>query len=300
MAGRDQLLHDWRLGLAGTASQGRLRTRDVLLVGPRGVGKTALFGACAAAASESGFEVVNLQATAGRAGLVQGLLQRAADRQEQGVRAWRRARRAFERVENVSFGVLGVNVDVGRASPSESQHLDPETLAQALVTLAEGVRADEPGGGVLITVDEPQVASGGDLALLAAMLHRRNVDYPQAPVLFAGTGLPHTPVVLTEAGVTHADRLFLHERVPVTLSRDDAQLAILEPARQAGVMWEPQAAETVVEASSGYLAHLQLFAHNAWQAAAGPLTITLEDARQGLTRTMVELEQRTLGHAGNA
>ena len=97
MAGRDQLLRDWRLGLAGTASQGRLRARDVLLVGPRGVGKTTLLGAYAAAAAESGFEVVNLQATAGRAGLVQGLLQRAADRQEQGAWAWRRARRAFER-----------------------------------------------------------------------------------------------------------------------------------------------------------------------------------------------------------
>ena len=50
-------------GLAGTASHGRLRARDVLPVGPRGVGKTALLGAYAAAASESDSEVVNLQAT---------------------------------------------------------------------------------------------------------------------------------------------------------------------------------------------------------------------------------------------
>lgn len=295
MAGRDQLLRDWRLGLAGTAAQGRLRARDVLLVGPRGVGKTALLGAFASIARESGFEVVNLQATAGRAGLVEGLLQRAADRQAQGSGAWSRARRSFDRVESVSLGALGVSVDVGRTVAGGPRHVDAGTLAQALVTLAEEVRAEAPGGGVLITVDELQVASGEDLVLLAAMLHRLNVDHSQAAVLFAGTGLPHTPSVLTEAGVTHSDRLFLLENIPVTLSRDDAMLAILEPARQAGVVWESQAAEAVVQASGGYPAHLQLFAHNAWQASPASSTISLQSAEQGLAQTVLEIERRTLG-----
>ena len=87
----------------------------------------------------------------------------------------------------------------------------------------------------------------------------------------------------------------LHLRDVQQLDFRAKPVAILQPARQAGVIWEPQAAATVVEASTGYPAHLQLFAHNAWQAAAGPSSITLEDARQGLTRTMVKLEQRTLG-----
>ena len=80
------------------------------------------------------------------------------------------ARRAFERVESVSPGALGVSVDVARAGPGEPRLLDPGTLAQALVALAEEVSAEAPGGGVLITVDELQVASGEDLVLLAAML----------------------------------------------------------------------------------------------------------------------------------
>ena len=41
-------------------------------------------------------------------------------------------------------------------------------------------------------------------ALLAAALQRLNADYPQATVLFAGSGLPHMPEVLRAAGVTQS------------------------------------------------------------------------------------------------
>lgn len=78
-------------------------------------------------------------------------------------------------------------------------------------------------GGLLVTVDEVQVASASDLALVAATLHRLNVDHPAANVLSAGTGLPFTPEVLRAAGVTHPDRLFFIENVPLTLDEDDAR-----------------------------------------------------------------------------
>lgn len=116
-----------------------------------------------------------------------------------------------------------------------SSVLDPGTLAAALDRLASEVRKDAPNGGLLITVDEVQVASAADLALLAATLQRLNVDYPRSAVVFAGTGLPHTPEVLRAAGVTHPDRLFLLEQLSVTLPTADATYAIVEPARRAGV-----------------------------------------------------------------
>ena len=77
---------------------------------------------------------------------------------------------------------------------------------------------------------------------MAATLHRLNVDHNASGVLFAGTGLPHTPGVLRKAGVTHPDRLFVLEPIPLTLDYDDARYAVVEPARRAGVVWAPDAA----------------------------------------------------------
>lgn len=78
LAGRDRLLQRLMLGLNDVAAVGRVRTQDVILIGPRGVGKTVAVSAYGEQARASGFEGVNLQAVSGRAGLVPSLLERAA------------------------------------------------------------------------------------------------------------------------------------------------------------------------------------------------------------------------------
>jgi len=296
LAGRDVLLRDWQLVLNDIVGGGRVRAQDMILAGPRGVGKTVTVSAFADRAKNQGFEVVNLQAVSGHAGLVEALLQRARTRLTEEAGPWQRARKAFERVGEVNLSVAGFGGGIsthqlGQAAPG----LDAGTLADALATLAAEVRKDAHSGGLLVTVDELQVASAPDLALLAATLHRLNVDHPAATVLFAGTGLPFTPDVLRKAGVTHPDRLFVLESIPLTLEHDDARYAVVEPARQGGVVWTPEAAAAVVEASNGYPAHLQLFAHATWAAAIGPDQITLLDVEAALPQVASQLERRTLG-----
>lgn len=296
LAGRDDVLHQLSLGLNEVVTVGRVRAQDVILIGPRGVGKTVTLSTYGALAAQAGFEVVNLQAVAGHAGLVESLLQRAERMIADQAGPWTRARAAFERMAGISVGVAGVSASLTtHHQRAASSVLDPGTLAAALDRLASEVRKDAPNGGLLITVDEVQVASAADLALLAATLQRLNVDYPRSAVVFAGTGLPHTPEVLRAAGVTHPDRLFLLEQLSVTLPTADATYAIVEPARRAGVSWQPEAASAVVAASEGYPAHLQQFAHTVWGAATGPNTITAEDVARALPRIEADLNRRTLG-----
>lgn len=214
LAGRDVLLHRLQVGLNDVAVTGRARAQDVILVGPRGVGKTVTLTTYGRGAVVSGFEVVNLQAVAGHAGLVESLLQRAAIRIDKQAGPWQRAKHAFDRIAGISLGVAGVSAMLSTRPAEASARLDPGTLAEALVELATEVRRDNDGGGLLVTVDEMQVTSAADLALLAATLHRLNVDHPAAPVVFAGTGLPHVPSVLRSAGVTHPDRLFVRRIFP--------------------------------------------------------------------------------------
>jgi hypothetical protein len=99
---------------------------------------------------------------------------------------------------------------------------------------------------------------------------------------------------LRKAGVTHPDRLFVLEPLPLTLSHDDATYAIVEPARQVGVLWEADAAETIIRATSGHPAHLQLFADVAWGLAAGPDRITADEARAAAAEGTDLIERRTL------
>jgi hypothetical protein len=281
------------------AAEGRVRAEDVILSGPRGVGKTVTMTAFGDSAREQGFEVVNLQAVSGQAGLVDSLMEWANTRLAHGDGPWQRARAALERIGglNFSFAGIGAGVTVGQrgsAGAGEPVRADAGTVAEALSTLAAEVRKDRPQGGVVVTVDEMQAAAGPDLALLAAALHRLNVDHPAAAVMFAGTGLPHIPQVLDDAGVTHPDRLFALEPLSLTLAHDDALYAIVEPARQVGVLWEPAAAERVVAVTNGYPAHLQLFADVVWAQAPGPDAIRSTDVEAALPAASDLLERRTL------
>jgi len=294
LAGRDPLLQEWKTVLNDVVSAGRVRAQDFILSGPRGVGKTVTMEALANAAREQGFEVVNLQAVAGHMGLVPSLMQKAAILTHQESGPWKRAMGAFERLGGLTLGFAGVSAGITTKTVSSSQILDPGVLADVLATLAREIVKDEPRGGLLITVDELQVASAQDLALLAATLHRLNVDHPRSTVLFVGTGLPHITTVLTTSGVTHPDRLFQLEPLPLTLSREEALYALIEPARRVGVTWEPEAAQIILDASQGYPAHLQFYAHQIWMAAAGPDRITLADAQTGMPRAEATLMKRTL------
>ena len=83
---------------------------------------------------------------------------------------------------------------------------------------------------------------------------------------------------LDASGVTHADRLFSIEPLPVTLTFAQAAYAVVEPARRVEVAWEPEAVAAIVQAANAYPAHLQVFASEAWHAAPGPDTVTLADA----------------------
>ena len=296
LAGRDQLLGHWRITLNAAAVDGRRSVEDALLTGSRGVGKTALLTAFVDEARDRGFVDMQFQAVRGADSVVDQIATKAIAHTADKDGSWRRARVLFERL---TVGVTGFGVSAqiqpGDRGPTAAPTRDPSVLAEALAILAAAIREESHGGGVLITLDEMQVARQDDLALVAGALHRLNVEHPDAPVVFAGTGLPNTTDVLAAAGVTHPSRLFDQQPVPLTLSREDATLAIWEPAREHGVMWHPDAVREIVEASNGYPAHLQILAHATWQLAPGPREIIHRDALRGVKAGIEQIARRSLG-----
>jgi hypothetical protein len=294
LAGRSALLESWQANLIAVSSHGRPRAHDTILIGPRGVGKTVALTEFLRLARDKGFETLSLQPATGHAGLVESLFQQTEDATRKGSGPWQRSLRAIERLGGVNFSLLGMGAGATwRAAPERELRVDPGRLASALAILAEEARRDTPGGGLLIAVDEFQSSSPTDVSLLAAALHRLNVEHPSAPVAFAGTGLASVRTALDQAGVTHADRLFRMENIPLLLDTPDALYALIEPARAGGVEWESAALDAIVEATRGYPAHLQLFAHEAWSIAS-PSVITLSNAEAAVASATTIVETQTL------
>lgn len=297
LVGRDRLVGDWVLRLHEVGGGGRAAAEDLLLTGPRGVGKTCALTVLADRARERGFEVINLQAVRGERTLVSSLVRQADAAVAAGRGPWTRSKQALERFSGVQLGIGGLSAGVSLNSPdaAPSAARDPESLAGALAELAREAKVDDQSGsgGVMVTVDEIQVGDAGEVALLSAMLHRLNVDHPNSTVVFAGTGLPHTMQRLVEVGVTHPDRLFVETRIPLQLEEADARLAILEPAHAAGSDWERAALDAVLEASNRYPAHLQFFAQAVWRQARGP-TVDLAAARSAIPEAAEQLTMRSL------
>jgi len=295
LAGREYLEAEWREMLSEVGGAGRKRAQDTILRGPRGVGKTVLLSRFQQLAEAQGYDTITIQAAAGVGGIVDGIRARAQDRLSQDRPAWQRAKAALQRLGeiHVTAAGFGGGVTLNPANAPQTT-VDPGTLADTLATLAREIRSDSPGGGLLITLDEMQVSRAPDLALTAAALQRLNVEHPDAAVAFAASALPNIDDVLRDAGVTHPDRLFVTQPIPVELARPDAHFAIVEPARQRQVTWSELGTSKLLDATHRYPAHLQLFADETWKLAPGPHEITLEDAERGLARAEQLVETRTL------
>lgn len=108
LVGRDRLVRDWVLRLNEVGATGRAAAEDVLLTGPRGVGKTCAVTVLGDRARERGYEVINLQAVRDERTLVTSLIRQADAAVAGGRGPWTRAKQALERFAGLHLGVGGL------------------------------------------------------------------------------------------------------------------------------------------------------------------------------------------------
>ena len=127
LAGRDELLRGWRLMLNDAAATGRVRAQDIVLVGPRGVGKTVTATAFGDVARQQGFEVVNVQAVSGHASLVDALLHHARRQIDDEAGAWQRAKHAFDWLGGFNLSLAGIGAAVHLRGASQGRRDAPRS-----------------------------------------------------------------------------------------------------------------------------------------------------------------------------
>jgi hypothetical protein len=259
LAGRDVAIASITEALDVAALDGRT-PRPVVFVGGRGVGKTVLLGEAAAiAADKHSWLAVPVEVRPGRDFTPQ-LIERLAAARDlyRQVEPGKRLQVTAAKVRATVLGVGG-EVEITRnPSVKEAPALPLEAaLADACAAAAEHA------AGLLITVDELQLADRHELADFAATLQQHVPD--NWPLVVIVAGLPS--IRDAHRGVTYLER---GEWQALGLLDDAAtRTALAEPARQAGRPMSTAACGALAVASGGYPYAIQLMGHHAWRQSTG-------------------------------
>jgi hypothetical protein len=282
-AGREEILDGAGEALEVAAFDGRT-PRPLILVGPRGVGKTVTLGEIAhAAAEQHSWPTVHVEAKAGglltelrgRLRAARQLLEGRAPVQE----PRRRTRITGAKVQATAFGVGG-GIEVEREAAEGEESL-AETLRGAMTA------AVERRAGLLLTLDELQNALPGELHELGGVLQE---SVPENwPLVVAAAALPSLRGKRGKRLPTYLERAEWHELE--TLPSSDAREALVGPAERSGRPMTDEAADTLLALAGGYPYAIQVAGHFAWRASHGSGSITQRHARAAGPRIVADLDQ---------
>jgi AAA ATPase domain len=240
----------------------------MLVTGLRGVGKTVLLGAFESRALNAGWVTVTAEITKNeRFGPRMGNMVRRALFQVGPRATWgERLRRAAGVLRSFSLtvtsdGSIMAGIDVDPIEGLADSGDLGEDMIDLLVALGEGAR--ESGTGVAFLLDEVQFLEAAEFEALIAGLHR--TVQLELPITLVGAGLPQLPRLAGEAK-SYAERLFTFPRLG-RLSAPEAEAALVEPAADLGVSFEPGAIDVIVDYTEGYPYFLQEYGKTAWDLA---------------------------------
>lgn len=272
LAGRDDLIE--RASIALDRFRNARSARSFIYYGLRGVGKTVLLRRIADNAAAEGILTITVEAPENRSlpGLLTPLFQAALVRLSRGEALKAGAARAmrvlagFINAVKVKYG----DVEVAAQFPPEPGVADTGDLDIDLPELLSAIAeaAKERKTAVALFVDELQYVKEKELASLIGALHR--VEQLQLPFVLVAAGLPQLLGQLGRAK-SYAERLF--EFIPLgPLNQQAAIGALVKPARDEGVEYEPGAIDHILGRTEGYPYFLQEWGKHCWDLAqASPI-----------------------------
>ena len=290
LVGRDPVLEQARILL------GRIKIKraekSMLLTGLRGVGKTVLLNEIALLAISSGYRTVSIEAHENKplglllAPHLRSLLfdlNRVAGTGEK-VKRGLAVLRSFIGTLTITFGDVSIGLDIEpEKGTADSGDLETD-LANLFVAVAEA--AEERHSAVAVLIDEIQYFSQKELGALIMAMHK--VQQRQLPLTLLGAGLPILPRLAGESK-SYAERLLNFPEIGA-LSAEDSAKALSDPARAAGVEFEPKALEEIYRFTKGYPYFLQEWGYQAWNLAASS-PITLKTVRSATATVISRLDR---------
>lgn len=289
LAGRDKVIE--KSAVALDRIRAGLSARSFLLIGLRGVGKTVLLNRIRLDAEVQGMHVVFVEAPEKRSlpALLAPKLRAeliSLDRMHAASLLTQRALRAlggFVSAMKLKFSDIEFGVDLGQEEGiADSGDLDAD-LSSLFVVVGEAAR--EKKTAIVLLIDELQYVEERQLQALITALHK--CAQLALPLTLIGAGLPQLVAQMGSAK-SYAERLFEFPAIG-PLTAQEATLALVEPARRAGVEFEPSALEEIFLQTAGYPYFLQEWGKHAWDIAQhSPITFT--DVRAANHIALAELD----------
>jgi hypothetical protein len=272
LAGRDRELAQFDVTLERVAA-GRPE-RSMVVSGLRGVGKTVLLNALRGQAVNRAWGTGKIEARPD-----QSVRLPIAQAVHASVREVAHRHRDPDRVDAVA-GVLksfalrtelkdrkGIRWNPPTDVAATKGRADSGDLELDLLELFTDVAdlARDLGVGVALFVDEMQDIASPELAAICGAVHE--ISQQGSPLVVVGAGLPHLPVALA-ASKSYAERLFRYVVVD-RLPREMAERALLRPAAEEGVAYEPGALDELYALTDGYPYFVQAYGKVTWDVAVG-------------------------------
>ena len=269
LAGRDQELEQFRV-LVGRLKRGATE-QSMIIRGLRGVGKTVLLNAFEDRAESEGFLTYYHEMTSDSSlvGEIARDAQAAMARLKLSARATKAIRDALAHLGTIRVvGPEGIELSVDLRTADEG------TIARDLseLLLQLGRAAADKATGVVFLLDEVQFVKDVEYRSVITALHR--ATQKNVPITLAAAGLPQIPRLTGEAR-SYAERLFSFPVIS-SLSASDATAALVEPARQQHVEYEPEAIELALGWTGGYPFYIQQLGKHAWNLANTTPITTLD------------------------
>lgn len=290
LAGRDALRESVRVAIA------RIRlgrpAKSLMLVGLRGVGKTVLLENMGREAESALIHTIRIETPENRSlpallapqirlALIRlSRLEAAKEMSQRGLRALA----GFAAALKLKYADIEVGIDLD-PEPGLADSGDLESDLASLLAQV-GQAAKEAETAVVIFIDELQYVQTTELAALITALHRCAQD--SLPITMIGAGLPQLRAKAGKAK-SYAERLFDYPEAGA-LSAGDAAQAIILPARDEGVEFEPDAVREIVQQTQGYPYFLQEWGKHAWDIETES-PIRLDDVRLAAEQAIATLDE---------
>lgn len=290
LAGRDMLREQVRVAIARI--QRGNSAKSILLVGLRGVGKTVLLEKMRSDAEGGGIQTLRVEVPETRSlpsllapQLRLVLLQLSSVENAKGIaQRGLRALAGFARALKVKYNDIEVGLDFD-PEPGLADNGDLEGDLTALLEQV-GLAARNAGTAVVLFIDELQYLKEDQFAALISALHR--CAQGKLPVTIVGAGLPQL-LGLAGNAKSYAERLFDFPTIG-RLSDEEAELAIVKPARDEGVDFTSDAVARIISKTHGYPYFLQEWGKHSWNVAEQS-PIQLSDVETASIQAIAALDE---------
>ncbi len=265
----------------------------MIIRGLRGVGKTALLNVFEDQAEDAGFITFYHELTpqTGLAGELARDTQIALSRLKLTAKMLARIRGALGQLQSIKLTGpegIGLSVDLRRTDEATLS----SDLTQLFLQLGDAARENDCG--VVFLLDEVQFAEPAQFRAVVSALHR--ATQRSLPITLTAAGLPQIPKLTGEAR-SYAERLFTFPVIG-NLSQQDAEAALVEPAKAQDVGFDEGAIAAALEWTAGYPFYIQQLGKHAWNLAAeSPISLQVIEsakpaAQAALDQTMYEVRMQ--------